>query len=116
MKTKDETNWIKKQKGSPISKRTSKKDWTTSMPINEKHTSHPDANVSVFTKTTTPKVVINAENTKNNHNNLSWKKNSKYDVLIFLCFIMMCIIILATFFISLQTYNIIKELSDYIIL
>jgi hypothetical protein len=37
-------------------------------------------------------------------------------MLIFFCFIIICIIILATFFLSLKTYNTVNELAEYIIL
>lgn len=116
MKITNETNWTKKQWKSPISRKNSKKDWISNVSTNKKYTEHPETDVSVLTKTTNPKVIINTEDIKNGRNNLSWKKQNKYDILIFFCFIIMCIIILATFFISLQTHNIVKELSDYIIL
>jgi hypothetical protein len=68
------------------------------------------SNVSVITKTTTPKVVIQSENIKNNDNLL----DDKHLLLKLVCFVIMCIILLMTFFLSLKTYNTLNELSDYV--
>lgn len=67
-------------------------------------------NVSVITKTTTPKVVIQSEGISNNDNILQ----NKHLFLKLICFVIMCIILLMTFFLSLKTYNTVNELSDYI--
>lgn len=70
------------------------------------------SNVSVITKTTTPKVVIQSENI--NNNNLLNEINDKHLLLKLICFVIMCIILLMTFFLSLRTYNAVNELSDYV--
>ena len=71
------------------------------------------SNVSVITKTTTPKVVIQSEKVSNNENVLN-EINDKHLLLKLICFVIMCIILLMTFFLSLKTYNAVNELSDYI--
>lgn len=70
------------------------------------------SNVSVITKTTTPKVVIQSENV--NNNNLLNEINDKHLLLKLICFVIMCVILLMTFFLSLRTYNAVNELSDYV--
>lgn len=69
------------------------------------------SNVSVITKTTAPKVIIQSENM--NEQSLN-ENNDKHLFLKLICFVIMCIILLMTFFLSLKTYNSINELSDYI--
>lgn len=71
------------------------------------------SNVSVITKTTTPKVLIQSENINNNENILN-EINDKHLLLKLICFVIMCIISLMTFFLSLKTYNNVNELSDYV--
>ena len=72
-----------------------------------------DKNISVITKTTAPKVVIQSENVKYADN--ANKNIYDHKVFQFILAIVMCIIILITFFISLKTYNTLNSLSDYII-
>ena len=72
----------------------------------------PETNVSVFTKTTNPKIIIKSEIFKNNN---SLKKVNTHAILKFLCLSIICIIILITFFLSLKTYNMIHELQEHII-
>ena len=69
------------------------------------------SNVSVITKTTAPKVVVQSE--KVNQKHLS-EINDKHLLLKLICFVIMCIILLMTFFLSLKTYNAMNELSDYV--
>ena len=71
------------------------------------------SNVSVITKTTAPKVVVQSENVSNNSPFLN-EINDKHLLLKLICFIIMCIILLMTFFLSLKTYHAINELSDYV--
>ena len=71
------------------------------------------SNVSVITKTTTPKVVIQSENINNNSRLLN-EINDKHLLLKLICFVIMCIILLMTFFLSLKTYHAVNELSDYV--
>jgi len=73
----------------------------------------PKDNVSVFTKTTTPKVVIQSENIDNS---LFSENISKHQILKICCLIIMSIILLMTFFLTLKTYNAVNELSEYILL
>ena len=69
------------------------------------------SNVSVITKTTAPKVIIQSENV--NRKQLD-QINNKHLLLKLICFIIMCIILLITFFLSLKTYNSVNELTNYI--
>lgn len=71
----------------------------------------PDASVSVFTKTTNPKVIIESEHIKEECH-CRWNRN-KHKLLKFLCMMIMCIIVLITFFLSLKTYNTVSELAEY---
>ena len=71
------------------------------------------SNVSVITKTTSPKVVIQSENVSNNSHFLN-EINDKHLLLKLICFVIMCIILLMTFFLSLKTYHAVNELSDYV--
>ena len=70
-------------------------------------------NVSVFTKTITPKVVIQSENIDNS---LFSENINKHQILKICCLIIMSIILLMTFFLTLKTYNAVNELSEYILL
>ena len=72
-----------------------------------------ESNVSVITKNTNPKVVIQSENI-NDDGNISNQISDKHLFLKLICFIVMCTILLITFFLSLKTYNAVNELSDYI--
>lgn len=66
-------------------------------------------NVSVITKTIRPNVIIKSENiNENNTQGKQWLIKS-------ICLMIMCIIILITFFLSLKTYNMVHELSNYIL-
>lgn len=74
--------------------------------VEKKVAGSSDANVSVFTKTTRPNIVINSEDVtvcrgQNIH---------KHKILKSVCLIVMGIIILMTFFLSLKTYNTVNEL------
>jgi len=99
-------------KGREVSKRSSKKE-TVSEVVTEKKISN-DSNVvgvSVFTKTTTPKVVIQSEKMDNAG---IYQNVCKHRIIKSACLIIMGIIILMTFFLALKTYNSVNELSDYI--
>lgn len=71
------------------------------------------SNVSVITKTTSPKVLVQSENINNNENLLN-ENHDRHLLLKLICFVIMCIILLMTFFLSLRTYNAVNELSDYV--
>ena len=94
---------------SSIKKSSNKKDEKVLQVKAEKDSS----NVSVITKTTTPKVVIQSENVSKSENHLS-EINDKHLILKLVCFVIMCVILLMTFFLSLKTYNAVNELSDYV--
>ena len=72
--------------------------------------SQANENPSVITKTRNPKVVVNTE-TINEENNI-WCQccYCRHKFIISLCLIVMWVVMLATFFISLKTYNIINSL------
>lgn len=67
-----------------------------------------ESEISVITKTTNPKVLIQSEAFSDN-------LCTKHQLLRFICMIVMCMIILITFFVSIKTYNLVQELSNYII-
>ena len=100
-----------KQKNS-ISKKKQKEMIASEIVEEKKINNSPESNISVLTKTTNPKVVINSEDFKNCDENLTIQK--KHKLLKTVCFMIICIIILMTFFISLKTYNMVNELSYYI--
>ena len=106
---KAKTPW--KLKGREVTKRSSKKE-TVSEGVTEKKISN-DSNVgvSVFTKTTTPKVVIQSEKMDNAG---IYQNVCKHRIIKSACLIIMGIIILMTFFLALKTYNSVNELSDYV--
>ena len=98
----------------------SKHKSTTKKPSNKKDdkvlqvkAEKESSNVSVITKTTSPKVVIQSENVSNNSHLLN-EIHDKHLLLKLICFVIMCIILLMTFFLSLKTYHAVNELSDYV--
>lgn len=99
------------KKTNKIAKKSSNKE---SINVTEKKISDStETSVSVFTKTTNPKVIIQSENVDTN-NNINKNKN-KRKIIKSVCFMIMCIIILISFFLSLKTYNTVNELSHYLI-
>lgn len=66
-----------------------------------------ESNVSVITKTTNPRVVVQRESTNDMKN---WLDYRRHNLIKFVCLIVMCVIILITFFLSLKTYNIVNSL------
>ena len=74
--------------------------------LEKKTHNNSDTNVSVFTKTTNPNVIINSENT-NSYKNYCIHKHR---ILKSFCLIVLGVIILITFFLSLKTYNTVNEL------
>lgn len=71
-----------------------------------------ESTVSVITKTTGPKVVIQSEDVGDVTH--SYNQKQKDSLLKFICMIVMCAIILITFFLSLKTYNMVSELAHYL--
>ena len=103
------TAW--KTKNNQVSRRNSKKESVSEVVVEKKISDNSDANVSVFTKTTSPKVVVQAEKMEN----FEFNQNIyRHKILLSACLIIMGIIILMTFFLALKTYNNVNELSDYI--
>lgn len=74
-------------------------------------TSSNGSNVSVFTKSRDPKVIIKSENLNDNCDSIPHQKLCNHKILKFICLIVMCIIVLMTFFLSLSTYNTVSKLS-----
>jgi len=83
-----------------------KKNWTSNLTTQESIEKPNEENFSVITKSTRPKVVIQSENIENEY---SIYHNHKMIKSIFL--VVICCIILITFFLSLKTYNMVNELS-----
>ena len=109
MKTEDKNHIISKK---------IKKDNKVFNSISEKKietSNENENNVSVFTKTTNPKVIIQSENLGEKLN-LFAQNIDKHQILKLCCLIIMSIILLMTFFLSLKTYNAVNELSNYILL
>ena len=79
----------------------------------------PEKEVSVITKTTKPQVMIQSEKIDRSQENLiqNWTilTNDKNHLIKFCCIIITWIIILLTFFLSLKTYNMIKDLYNIIL-
>jgi len=79
--------------------------------MDENVVSSNDANVSVFTKNRSPKVIVKSENLNNNCDIIPHQNIYRHNMLKSLCLIVMCIIILITFFLSLSTYSTVSKLS-----
>jgi hypothetical protein len=98
----------KSQKNSrtKASKKDSLNGVVSDVAVEKRVSNDSDANVSVFTKTTNPNVVINSEDVA------AYRKQRfhKHRILKSVCLIVMGIIILMTFFLSLKTYNAVNEL------
>ena len=79
----------------------------------------PEKEVSVITKTTKPQVVVQSEKINKSQENLihNWiiLTKDKNHLIKFCCITIMGIIILLTFFLSLKTYNMIKDLYNIIL-
>ena len=106
MKAEKSTSQTKRQKNSKV--------WTTI--VTKKSSKDEEATVSVFTKTNTPKVILKSEKLNKECDSICWTSLNKHTLIKFVCILIMCLIILITFFISLRTYNIVNELADYILL
>lgn len=88
--------------------KTSKKEAISEV-ITGKDVEKHDSNVSILTKTTGPKVVIQSENLKPS-TIYSSQSIRRHRVLKSVFMVVMGIIILITFFLSLKTYNTVNEL------
>lgn len=108
-------NWTqKKLQKSSVSKKKQKEVITSDIIEEKKIGSSSESNISVLTKTTNPKIIVNSEDFKDSYNELPHHNRKKHKLLKSICFMIICIIILMTFFLSLKTYNIVNELSYYI--
>lgn len=117
MKTDKKSNWSSKK--TRINNNTKKQEiWSDKIKTKETMTNTSESDVSVFTKTTKPNLVIKSEKIRNNYNNCNscCQKQKIHKILYFICMIIICIIILMTFFLTLKTYNAVEELSEYIML
>lgn len=100
------TGW--KTKKSSVSK-ASKREAVSGVVAKKNVSSCHDSDVSVFTKTTGPKVVVQSENVQSS--DMCTSQNiRKHRILKSVFMIVMGIIILMTFFLSLKTYNAVNEL------
>ena len=84
-----------------------KKSWTSNLTIQTKKERTEENSSSVITKSTNPKVIIQSENFEGRHS------YNKHKLMKFVLFIVICIIILITFFLSLKTYNTVNELYNH---
>jgi len=91
-----------------VSKENSKKGSASEVVIEKKISDDSNENVSVITKMRSPDVVLKSERIRNNgySNVCTWKIR----MLEFTCLITMCIVILATFFLSIRIYSMLNEL------
>lgn len=103
----------KKQWQRTTSKKVQKTVWTNNDAIERENIGSPDTSVSVFTRTTNPKVIIKSENIKNGWDYECNGICNKHRLLKLICMMIMCVIILMTFFLVLKTYNNVNELSEY---
>ena len=114
---KDKKTWTTEKLWSAItSKKSSKKLLDSNVIVSEKGVKSTENDVSVFMKTTSPKVIVKSENLKNEWDISLQKCNCKHKTLMFLCSLILCIILLIMFFLTLKTYNTVNELSDYILM
>lgn len=114
---KSKENWTTKKSWSTLtSKKSSKRILDSDVVVTEKNVKTPESDVSVFTKTTNPKVVVKSENLKGRCDVSLQKCHCKHKILKCLCFVILCIIVLMTFFLALKTYNTVNELADYILM
>lgn len=110
--TTTKTAWkTKKATKNEISKKNSKKDSVSEVVVEKRISDDSETGVSVFTKTTTPKVVVQSEKMQT----LEIDQNiCKHGIIKSACMIVIGIIILMTFFLALKTYNTVNELSEYV--
>lgn len=113
MKTDKKVNsTAKKQWKTSVTKKLPKKTWEVKTVAEKKVTESSDTNVSVFTRTTNPKVIIKSESVKDDWKDFSCKNWNKHKLIKFVCFVVICLIVLMTFFLSLKTYNTVNDLSN----
>jgi len=108
---------LKNKKKPEIKNKQNKSDIETSIKKNTPN--FPGKEVSVITKTTKPQVMIQSEKINRSQENLMYNwtilTKDKNHLIKFCCITIMGIIILLTFFLSLKTYNMIKDLYNIIL-
>ena len=82
--------------------------------IVEKKISQSDNSVSVITKTTKPKVIIQSENINKATSSCSDFFECKNTFIVLICKIIMCVIVLIMFFLVLKIHNTVNELNELI--
>ena len=99
------TTW--KTKKNQVSRKDSKKESVSEVTIERKTSNNSDSDVSVFTRTTAPKVIVQSEKIDTPH---IIQNIQRHRIIKSVCLIVIGIIILMTFFLSLKTYNNVNEL------
>ena len=113
----EKSTWKTKNSQSTLgSEKFPKKFGDSDVVITEKNDKTPESDVSIFTKTTRPNVILESESLKGCWSTLLQKHCCGYRMLKFLCFIILCIIVLMTFFLALKTYNLVNELANYVLI
>lgn len=104
------TSWkTKKSLKSKVSTWNSEKNNVSEVVVEKNRDEHLETGVSVFTKTTNPRVVIQSEQV----NDTSFFKNQNvcgHRFLKSVCLIILAIVLLMVFFLTLKTYNTVNEL------
>lgn len=96
-----------KTKKDQVSRKNSSKESISEVVVEKKVSDNSDSEVSVLTKTTSPKVVVQSEKMDNFEIN---QNIYRHKIIKSVCLIVIGIIILMTFFLSLKTYNNVNEL------
>ena len=86
-----------------------KKTSFSELSIQKKVNNPNESDFSVITKTTKPKVIIQSENFGND--NVFHCNSNNHKFIKYILKVVMCIIILITFFLSLKTYDMVVNLS-----
>ena len=103
------TTWKTKNVPSKFSAWKSKKENVSEVVTEKKEVDNARTEVSVFTKTTNPKVIIQSENVDSS-GHCQKQSFCGHKVLKTICLIILGIVVLINFFLALKTYNIINEL------
>ena len=85
----------------------SEKENVSEISVENSNSSNLKTDVSVLTKTTSPKVIIQSDDI---HSHTINQNICKHKLLKSVCLIVFCVIILVMFFLSIKTYNLVNEL------
>ena len=96
-----------------INTKTNTRKTNTKISIKKNTSNSLENNVSVITKTTKPQVIIQSEKIEKNVDKYIW--TNKHKLIKFCCMIILCIIILITFFLTLKVYNMLSDIHNIII-